>query len=360
MQNIRTIGWTLLAGTVGLLPATQARAWSDGGHKVVALVAYGQLNEATRSKVIQILAHHPFWKNDFQAKMRLDLAPLQTPHETQTPPASQNDQWQWLFAQAATWPNMTRGTPYDQPTWHDINMPIYFDAASGEALRDHLPVNVQTKWTEATPEKDLNAAQVLDLAIQVIRDGKVTKQVLPEETLAQKKAILLCWLLHLAGDLHQPTHAVSLFSQHTFPRGDDGGSDILLPQKRGQKDAQSLHSFWDNLLGKNVPLNAAQATADSILAEPEMPAKAKAAAADLSIASWLSEAQVIASQKVYVPKIMAAVAKAESSAAPPEKVDVIYTRAELAAYGKSAEPVAKEQAGIAGYRLAALLKQVLK
>jgi hypothetical protein len=360
MQHIRTISSVLVAGIVGLLPASEAWAWSGGGHKVVALTAYSQLDPVTRAKVIQILSHHPFWTSEFQARVRHELQELPAPSHIQKPPPTKSDEWRWLFAQAAVWPDLAQGTPYDRPHWHSINTPIYLNAASEEALRSHLPVNLQIKWTEATPEMDLNAAQALDLAMQVLRDGQAAKQVLPEETLAQKKAILLCWLLHLAGDLHQPTHAVALFSQREFPGGDHGGNDILLPQKPGQNNPQDLHSFWDRLHGGDVTLNAASATMSFILREPGMPQIARAAAANLSVEAWLSEAQALARQKVYVPKIMDAVAKAESAAVHEEKVEVLYTKAELAAYGNSVGPIASERAAIAGYRLAELLKQVLK
>jgi hypothetical protein len=360
MKRIRTIGSALIAGTVGLLLANEAQAWSSGGHKLVALIAYEQLDEATRVKVVEILARHPLYKGDFQALMRQELHPMPTPHEIQRPPISKADERRWLFAQAAIWPDLAVGTPYARKDWHQIYTPIYLNAASEEALRDHLHVNLQVKWTEATPEMELNAPQVLDLAVQVVGDGKVTKSVLPDETLAQKKAILLCWLIHLVGDLHQPLHDVALFSQHVFPGGDHGGSDILLPTRKGMKEATDLHTVWDNLFGSDVSLDRATAIMKSILAQPALTAKAKAAAPYLSVETWLSEAQALAKEDAYVQKILDAVTKADASTSPPEKVAAIYTASELAAYKKSLGPIANERVAIAGYRLAAALKLVVK
>src|SRR5512143_1190311 len=179
MRYTGTIRSALLAGTIGLLPAKVACGWSGGGHKVVALVAYSRLDDATRAKAIQILARHPLWRTDFQEQARHQLQGLPAPRQMQKPPPTKSDEWRWLFAQAAVWPGQAHGTPYDRPHWHDINTPIYLDAAAEEALRGHLSVNLQTQWNEATPERDLNAAQALDLAIQVLRDGKAAKQVLP-------------------------------------------------------------------------------------------------------------------------------------------------------------------------------------
>jgi S1/P1 Nuclease len=58
------------------------------------------------------------------------------------------------------------------------------------------------------------------------------------------KALAYSWLFHLVGDLHQPLHAVSLYSVHQFPAGDRGGNSI--PLRRGR----NLHSLWDGLLGR--------------------------------------------------------------------------------------------------------------
>jgi len=48
-------------------------------------------------------------------------------------------------------------------------------------------------------------------------------------------------LIHLVGDLHQPCHAFTLFSEQ-FPNGDRGCNSIKLKNK---KDAKSLHAVWD-------------------------------------------------------------------------------------------------------------------
>ena len=74
----------------------------------------------------------------------------------------------------------------------------------------------------------------------------------------QEKAIHLCWVMHLVGDIHQPLHCVSLYCEQ-FPNGDHGGNDSLY--RLGGKRIIKLHPFWDELLGKGVTLSSAQKSA---------------------------------------------------------------------------------------------------
>jgi hypothetical protein len=84
----------------------------------------------------------------------------------------------------------------------------------------------------------------------------------------EDRAVALCWLLHLTGDVHQPLHCTSLFTEKQFPDGDLGGNAIGFrfgPDKLPRR----LHTFWDRLLGvttggeiaeiKDTPENAEEA-----------------------------------------------------------------------------------------------------
>jgi hypothetical protein len=77
------------------------------------------------------------------------------------------------------------------------------------------------------------------------RRSKALKQA--EDDLAnvkktnEEKAIAVCWILHLVGDIHQPLHCTTYYSKD-FPDGDTGGNDFLI-------GSTNLHSFWDEILG---------------------------------------------------------------------------------------------------------------
>ena len=59
---------------------------------------------------------------------------------------------------------------------------------------------------------------------------------------AEQQVYTLPWLLHLAGDIHQPLHVLQRFTQD-FPRGDRGGNAVRLG------GTSNLHSYWDSRLG---------------------------------------------------------------------------------------------------------------
>ncbi len=65
-------------------------------------------------------------------------------------------------------------------------------------------------------------------------------------------SLMLRFLLHLAGDIHQPLHCASLYSKHLFQgsikNGDKGGNFIHIHDPI-TKQKSNLHAFWDSCLG---------------------------------------------------------------------------------------------------------------
>jgi hypothetical protein len=61
----------------------------------------------------------------------------------------------------------------------------------------------------------------------------------------EDKALHLSRVLHQAGDIHQPPHAVARFSK-ALPGSDRGGNGVTFP--RGDRTI-NLHAYWDSLLG---------------------------------------------------------------------------------------------------------------
>ena len=64
----------------------------------------------------------------------------------------------------------------------------------------------------------------------------------------EEKAVALIWLCNLIGDIHQPIHAVALYSTK-YPFGDRGGNSIRI---RISSSPTNLHSFRDGLLGRGA------------------------------------------------------------------------------------------------------------
>lgn len=51
--------------------------------------------------------------------------------------------------------------------------------------------------------------------------------------------MMLHFLIHYVGDIHQPLHGASMVSSR-FPKGDKGGNDFKIKHKDGD-----LHTLWD-------------------------------------------------------------------------------------------------------------------
>ena len=202
-----------------LFLSSPALAWNDKGHMVVAKLAWDRLTPAERAAAIGILKAHPHYK-EFLTVGRHDNIP--------------DDQW--VFMRAATWPDWIRKRQPRTKTWHYINLP-YVPPGSELKESDH---------PAATP----NVVTQIAVAENKVKSGT-----------AEEKAVYLCWLLHLVGDIHQPLHATALFNEE-FPKGDKGGN-LVLVRIRGGKP-KSLHPIWDGLLGKPVSWSSIMETVNKV------------------------------------------------------------------------------------------------
>ena len=114
-----------------LLPEP-AGAWSAGGHRVVANIAYDRLDQATRCEIVKVLKKHEDFKKRFKDEM---------PEGIQK--ANAEDQDRWIFLQASIWPDLIRSVPkYHKETWHFVNMPFYLSALDQATLQGVIKPNV--------------------------------------------------------------------------------------------------------------------------------------------------------------------------------------------------------------------------
>ena len=185
-----------------------AWAWLDNGHMAISRFAWQKLSEQERQAASEILKQHPHFEEFLKAER-----PDEVPED------------EWVFMRASVWPDWVRNThseQFDKPTWHYIEM-SYVPPYSKLTLPEK-----ESKTPNAVTQIDWAAAQLRgeDKAI---------------------KPVALCWLLHLVGDIHQPNHSITLFSEE-FPQGDRGGNLSLIRIENG--DPVKMHFYWDGLLGQ--------------------------------------------------------------------------------------------------------------
>ena len=66
-----------------------------------------------------------------------------------------------------------------------------------------------------------------------------------------ERALFARYLVHVAGDIHQPLHSAALFNK-TYKNGDQGGNYLKIKTLDGNE--QNFHAFWDagaNLIQNN-------------------------------------------------------------------------------------------------------------
>ncbi|HVX14205.1 MAG TPA: S1/P1 nuclease [Pirellulales bacterium] len=315
----------VVAGLVVLALAGRATAWNSTGHMAVALLAWKQLDAEQRRAAHQLLKTHPHYRR-YLAEAR--------------PEGVAEDEW--AFLRAATWPDWVRETPehhasdlkpFHHAPWHYINLPFVAPADAGQFAPADL--------TPPTP----NVVTALNAAFDAL---------LARQENAEDAAIHFCWVLHLAGDIHQPLHCASLVShRYPPPRGDEGGNRLAItPSKR----PESLHTYWDGLLGKNTHYQAIEGIVKRVDAasehDPELATKLRA---HTTVESWSEESFAQAVKFAYLDGQLPTVdyRQVEGGEIPHSEVPVLP-----ADYASTAREVAQRQAALGGWRLAAMVKQI--
>ena len=313
-------------------PATSLFAWGPAGHKIIASIAFRQLTTAERTKVLNLLAKHPRFAEDFTQKLPADVA------------SDEALKAEWMFQQAAIWPDIARSfkgedRKYHHATWHYINEPQFLTETDKDALQSKMKINLETK-IPATAQVDMNIIQ----SIRFARARLHSKSVPDSE-----KAIALTWLFHCVGDSHQPLHSTAMFSRHLFPTGDRGGNSVATKQ-RG-----NLHSLWDGFPGGDIKTTTARNRALEFLAEPQYANLIKSAGKDLDEVTWIQESLRLSREFVYSGEVHKSLEQLEKQGA-----DIKQNPITLSGdYLKSGGQISRGRLVQAGLRLGAVLKQSL-
>ena len=157
---------------------------------------------------------------------------------------------------------------------------------------------------------------------------------------------MICWLLHVYSDIHQPLHTTALFSQTLLPKGCRGGNSIKTKQGR------NLHSLWDGLLGKDNKFQACHNQAVRMLEDANLASLAKRGASVTDAESVCRGSNLCCKEFAYATEVRAHLQRLEDNG---ETKIVAVDLSDL--YLKRAGSVAEQQASRAGWRLAKLLSQ---
>ena len=238
------------------LAASPARAWLGDGHMTTGALAYDALvrrDPQAAAAVIRLMRAHPD-----RARFDAALGALEGPARDRR-----------AFELMARWPDEVRRTPYDRDSWH-------FDEKVVSAARYALPV----AFGEARSAFRRN--------LRLARDGRAP---------AGDRAVALCWLLHIVGDMHQPLHA-GLWMDARFPLTDEAGNRSWVRAAPGESP-QRLHWFWDSAGGLGLRHLDSPAALEAAVAAAHPDDGRPATAGERDYDAWVAESREIARGVVY-------------------------------------------------------------
>lgn len=326
-------GFLCLTFVLGLLVPATAWGWVGTGHKMVAMIVWDELTPAAKAKAIEILKQHPRYEKDLLAGL---------------PPGSDEASAErHAFVVAATWPDLVKSPSNpmhfvaNHPQWHYIDLPYHPEGGSD----DYKPQRPQAGDPSKSEPRDV--VEALAKNVGDLRDAAIP---------APDKAIALCWILHLGGDIHQPLHAIQMFSAQ-FPEGDRGGNALLVLREPPYSNTQmNLHLIWDELPGNYATDQPIGYLAEGLRADPDLSReRLKSLLAIKDFSAWARESHDLAVKYAYLNgTLKAATAAQGGQAGPPAEVPGLPP-----GYLKQAEHLAFHQVALAGYRTADLLNSLL-
>ena len=314
----------LLVGTLLLAFSFPAFAWDDSGHKLVAYIAWQQMSQTARERAIQILLNAP---EDSQLNALYPTPPdadyTTYPIGARSKAAKQRD----YFMIVAYWADIVRDRKYEKRskyhhgTWHYLD--TFWREVNGKI--------------ELLPEMENDKENALERLFAF-------DKVLRSDAKDAEKAIALAWVLHIAGDIHQPLHASGRVTPEDPKGGDQGGNTFLLSPPDA-KPRENLHWYWDSIVVRTIPRKMDASDAEYLLPlgnalmKKHPLAKMKNRLEIGKFDAWQQESFQIAARRLY-PKTL------------------IRNQMPSAAYKKMAFAIAEEQIALAGYRLGTWLEQI--
>lgn len=305
-----------------IIGASPAFAWHDAGHRKTAATAFNAMSSTEQEAAIGILSAHPRFAEDFEAHMPASVSS-----------GTRDQKGLWLLGQASIWPDLVQTfddeirNVYNRSRWHYINNIVYLSEDDEAAFGGSFEHNMSTAFTPPL-RQNLNI-------IQALRGNLVTWK--SDTASDSEKAVALCWILHLTGDLHQPLHNVALFSKPYFPDGDRGGNSIDVVWEDGTRN---LHAVWDGLPSTMVDLEPTARTLLTIETDT---------IDDAAIDEWLGHHASLAGMFVYTAEVKTQLlTRLENSQSPQVEVSREYLI--------RARSIVRRQVNLAGHRIAALLR----
>jgi S1/P1 Nuclease len=292
------------AGFLAIPPAIHA--WGCEGHQIVATIAGRQLTPNARAQVNKLLRNNPI---DPQLKR---------------------------FCKSKGLTRMQDGA-----TWAD-------DVKKSNGTAEEHFIDIPRTDTSG----DVAAACPNGKCITKAMSSNLDK-LKSSSSSDGEKADALRYLLHYAGDIHQPLHCAD--------NNDRGGNCVLVKAVTPRSQAkQAMHSAWDTAFVRQV-MNGRQVTATAAALAKEFKTDiATWKSGSVDVDAWALEAHKLAEDDAY-EKLPGGGPQAEPPANPPVDTCPVPAKPAIqldAAYRNAAQRAIAEQLARGGARLALMLNSV--
>lgn len=295
------------------LTAIPAFAWDSTGHRIIGHIAYLQLTEAEQTKLNTILASgDPEFNSTTQDTSLLLAAATTFPDIIKGKKDSIYEQEINHYNDWAFPVNLRKGNNNEATrmrVWHYINRPLHTQYFGNKI--DHAPFD----------------------AVKAI--NFINTQY-PQERSNRMKSFWIAFSSHIIGDIHQPLHTAASCMHDA--RGDAGGNFFKL-----SGNPSNLHYLWDSGITDGVNrtgwrggnIEKAKKIIDLYPAD-----SFGSKLTDLNPDHWADEGAKLAEKNVYP--------------------GITQNSTESLVYREQRMNLSLQQAALGGYRLAAVLKQLLK
>jgi len=269
-----------------ILTSGRALAWNAIGHMASAKLAYDELDNCQRTELFSLLQKHPHFAQYLTAARPPEVSEME-----------------WAIIHASVWPDWVRVrhnasgsdprgesvTKYTRDEQHYVTVPF-----------------IDPRDTAFFAGKTLVPPDTSDV-ISALKQNCCDLRT--KTASAEDRAVAICWIFHLVGDIHQPLHNASYFSsEEGFQNGDRGGNQFGV-KINGRK--WKLHAFWDDLWGEDAAywddsaehqqqiFRDAMKVADHLRGLRLSDADKEKLAKNLSFASWSQESFELAKTVAY-------------------------------------------------------------
>lgn len=254
-----------------LCTALPAAAWDNRGHRLTGELAYDRLqarDPAAVQAIVAIMARHPD-----RARFDRNLAGMSGEARTRR-----------MFGLMARWPDDVRDTRWDRPDWHYA-----------------LKVMHGWTWLDWYTAGKAEAQWAANLA-------SARSAAAPPE----QRAVALCWLLHIGGDMHQPLHRGHRLDG-TWLKSDRAGTIAYVRRGPGLPP-MALHQLWDKAFDP-TGVDGGDENGDVARLHAAFAPREVAMAPDGNFANWLDESEALARARGYTGPALRAT-RAEAAAPP--------------------------------------------